>query len=238
MVGERTGLCGACYLNGGSQAIIVRLFHPIFADETERGKAEAAAKKVADAAKTAAGAATGNDAGKKAKEKADEARDEILNGTTTTSAEKQAAQEVAKLVAELPDDAKKEDVEKVADAAVVKASFNKVKLAIGDIKLEAAYEGSWGANLRALVDLENISDPKHKLFNLTVIDAQPDGGTERFLNLSIANDSPRPIDKVLEAESRLVRWDGKWPPATLPDLAKIKQAIADLAKEPLQKSTI
>ncbi len=30
------------YLNGGSQAVIVRLFHPSFADEAERGKAEAA----------------------------------------------------------------------------------------------------------------------------------------------------------------------------------------------------
>src|SRR6266508_274839 len=38
------------FLNGGSQGIIVRVFKPYFADEDERGKAEAAAQKVAAAA--------------------------------------------------------------------------------------------------------------------------------------------------------------------------------------------
>lgn len=223
------------YLNGGSQAIVVRLFHPLFKNEAERTEAETAANEVANAAKAAATAATANDAGKKAKEKADEARDKILTppagSPARTAAEKQAAKEVAKLIAELPDDAKKEDVEKIADAAVVKASsFDKVKLPIGNIKLEAAYEGSWGANLRAVVDLDNISDSN--LFNLTVTDASPGGTSERFLNLSIAGDSPRRIDKVLESESRLVRWDGDWPPATLPDIAAIAKAIKDVKEAP------
>src|SRR5262244_368891 len=42
------------FLNGGSQGIFVRLFHSPFANEAERAKAEAAAKRVADKAKAAA----------------------------------------------------------------------------------------------------------------------------------------------------------------------------------------
>ncbi len=222
------------YLNGGSQAIIVRLFHPLFKDDTERGQAEAAAKEVADAAKAAADAAPANEAGKKARDKANEIRDKIVNpspgGPERTPAAKQAAKEVAELIGKVANDAKPEDVAKVAVAAVIKtSSFNKAKLSFGNIKLEAAYEGAWGANLRARIDLDNITDPN--LFNLTVADTGLGGGTERFLNLSIANDSPRRVDNVLKAESKLVKWDGdgKWPPATLPDLAKIKKSIEDLA---------
>jgi phage tail sheath protein FI len=48
------------YLNGGSQAIIVRLFHPFFATEAEREEAFEAAQSVADAANTAADAVSAN----------------------------------------------------------------------------------------------------------------------------------------------------------------------------------
>jgi len=210
------------YLNSGSQAIIVRLFHPAFTDEAERQKAEAAAKLVADAAKAAAD-------GAQAKAAANAKRDVVVADTTKTNGEKQAAREVAELIRKLADNAKQEDVVKVADAAVMKASsFSTAKLKVGDIKLVAAYEGSWSANLRAIVDLENITDPN--LFNLTVIDSSPGGSTERFLNLSIADGSPRRVDKVLETESRLVKWDGEWPPATLPNPMSIKNANKELAE--------
>ncbi len=210
------------YLNGGSQAIVVRLFHPIFNSEDERQKAETAAKAVADEAKAAAD-------GKAAKEAANAKQKDIDDDADKTPVEKQTAKEVAALIGKVADDATKEDVAKVADAAVIKASsLNKAKLSVGDIKLVAAYEGAWGANLRARVDVDDITDPN--LFNLTAVDAGTGGSSERFLNLSVANDSPRRIDKVLEAESKLVKWDGQWPPATLPDLAKIKKSIEDLAK--------
>src|SRR2546423_3340192 len=52
------------YLNGGSQAIIVRLFNPAFKSEEERAKAEAAATSVADAAKKAANGADAKTAAK------------------------------------------------------------------------------------------------------------------------------------------------------------------------------
>jgi phage tail sheath protein FI len=209
------------YLNGGSQAIIVRLFHSAFSDETERAKAEAAAKAVADAAKAAADVAT-------AKTAANTKRDEIKNDASKSAGEKQAAESVASAVNAVTGTATKADLDKVADAAVKKAaSFAKAKLTTGDIKLEAAYEGAWGANLRANVDLENISDPT--LLNLTVRDAAS-GTTERFLNLSVDANSPRRADKVLAAESRLVRWDDDWP-STPPDLEKLRKAAKELSDE-------
>ena len=211
------------YLNGGSQAIIVRLFHQLFQDETERGKAETAAKAVAEAAKAAAN-------GKEAKEAANTKQQEIDAVDGVTQIEQQAAKKVATLIGKVADDAEPDDVAKVADAAVIDASSNKdnARLSFGGINLIAAYEGAWGAGLRARVDLDNITDPK--LFNLTVTDTRPGGSTERFLNLSIANDSPRRVDNVLKSESKLVKWDGQWPPATLPDLAKIKESIEALAE--------
>lgn len=208
------------YLNGGSQAIIVRLFNPTFASEEERAKAEAAAKEVAEAAKAAADGAAAKAA---AKAKAD-----AINADNNKSAsEKQAAKVVNTLVAALADSAKKEEVATVADAALAIAAKPKAKLSVGDIMLEAAYEGEWGANLRATVNLDSIPDTSPDRFNLTVRD-DVSGASERYLNLSVDKDSPRRADKVLEAESKLVRWDGGWP-ATSPDLKKIRDAVKALA---------
>ena len=213
------------YLNGGSQAIIVRLFHLTFANEEEKKKAEDAAKAVADAAKGAAN-------GFVAKTQANAKKDEIKSDLQKTPAEKHAAETVAKEISTLADGASKNDVAKVADAAVVKATpQSKAKLSVDNIKLEAVYEGAWGANLRAMVDLDNIPESEPNLFNLTVQNAVPGGIIERFLNLSVADDSPRRIDRVLEAESKLVRWDGNWPPSSLPNLATIRQAVKELDEE-------
>jgi len=95
----------------------------------------------------------------------------------------------------------------------VAAVPSKSKVSAGGLKLEAAYEGKWGAHLRATVDTNVSGDvatsmglTKDDLFNLTVRDAGPSGVTERYLNVSYKN-SPRRVDKVLEAESKLVRWD-------------------------------
>jgi len=122
----------------------------------------------------------------------------------------------------------------------------KSKLTAGGATLEAASEGGWGSNLRATVDLDNISDEvalalgvaKADLFNLTVRDTAPGGVTERFLNLTV-EESARRIDRVLAAESSLVRWEGTLNPAPAiatgsdpvtaaeDELAKAKKTLAD-----------
>ena len=133
------------------------------------------------------------------------------------------------------------------------AKAAKTKPAAGPIKLEAAYEGAWGSYLRASADNEGVSAEvaqnmgvaKADLFNLTVRDSGPGGTTERFLNVT-GTDSPRRVDKVLAAESKLVRWDGALDAAASPpsdgsrrsstaqeNLGKAKKALADkLAADP------
>lgn len=210
------------YLNGGSQAIIVRLYHGAFATEADRKKAQDAAQAVADAA-------TGGDAAAAATAARTKA------ATYANEPEKSAADKVAKAAETeaAKAGATKDSVQNAAKATVAgAASRPKAKLAIDKVMLEAAYEGSWGANLRATVDLDNIPDSDANLFNLTVTDTAPGGSTERFLNLSTANDSSRRVDKVLETESKLVKWDGDWPPSQLPDPVAIRAAIKAVKDAP------
>ena len=112
------------------------------------------------------------------------------------------------------------------------AKASKSKVSAGGVKLEAAYEGAWGANLRASVDMESVSDEvalslgvtKTDLFNLAVLDAGPGGTSERFLNLTV-KESARLVDRVLKAESKLVRWDGTLDPSSPPTVAKDSDAV-------------
>ena len=118
----------------------------------------------------------------------------------------------------------------------------KSKLKVGDFTFEAAYKGAWGTNLRASIDLDVSNDvaagfglTKPDLFNLTVREVDATGATvsqEVIRNLSV-KDSPRRIDKVLQNQSRLLRWDGAFPPNPLPgvaanddDVTKAEKALA------------
>mgnify|MGYP003574663028 CR=1 FL=1 len=71
------------------------------------------------------------------------------------------------------------------------------------LHLVAASVGAWGNNLSATVD-HNTKDPADaNLFNFTV--TETDGGTEKFLNVSIASADARYVPRVLEQSSSLVR---------------------------------
>ena len=121
--------------------------------------------------------------------------------------------------------------------AGLNAKASKSKLVIGAFKLEAAYEGAWGENLRASIDT-NVSQEvatrmgltTTDLFNLTVSDTAAGGVTEVFRNISV-QPSPRRIDKVLAAESTLVRWDGAWLPNALPAIAAGDDAVTVAQKK-------
>jgi hypothetical protein len=86
---------------------------------------------------------------------------------------------------------------------------------ITNLTLEAASEGAWGNLLRARVDQRSATDPNMvavaarlgvtpaDVFDLTVRDGGT-GALETFLNLT-TKESARRADRVLAAESRLVR---------------------------------
>ena len=99
---------------------------------------------------------------------------------------------------------------KKPSSAAAKATYE-----ITNLTLEAASEGAWGNLLRARIDRKPTTDPNlvavatrfgvapADVFDLTVRDGGT-GAIETFLNLT-TKDSPRRADRVLVAESRLVR---------------------------------
>nr|WP_228536787.1 phage tail sheath C-terminal domain-containing protein [Nocardia sp. XZ_19_231] len=190
------------YLNGGSQAVIVRLFHPTFDTAADQEKAAAAAKATADAAVGADLAA----AAAAAKAKAD---------TYTADPDKSAANAVA-LAADTASKASGATVEKVtaaAKAAAEKAApVSKASLSIGSIALEAVSEGSWANALRARIDHDVAGPDSVNLFNISVRDGTT-RSVEVFRNVSVEPNHIRRLDKVLTNESNLVRVTGALPPA-------------------------
>lgn len=97
-----------------------------------------------------------------------------------------------------------------------------------DLILEAVSPGSWGNNLRAIIDHETKDklEQEPKLFNLTIQEAIGEEliASERFVNLSTNSADPRLVTKVLKEESALVRvrypaQDGHRPKLTVVDSA-------------------
>jgi uncharacterized protein len=71
---------------------------------------------------------------------------------------------------------------------------------------------------------------KTALFNMTVTEVGSGGvpvQVEQFRNLTVIA-SARQLNKVLALESRLVRWRGAFPPGTLPDIAALHTASAEI----------
>jgi phage tail sheath protein FI len=190
------------YLNGGGQAIIVRLYHPKFASKSDRDKAAKAATDTA----TAAGGADAAAAAAAAKGKAD---------TFLTEPEKSAAKVVADAANQAAGvaGATVPDVKKAADAAAAKAApINKATLNANGLLLDAKYEGTWGNALRVRVDDDVKGTDATNLFNLSVRDGMT-GQIEVFRNVSVVLGHKRQIDNVLKNESRLVQMTGSLPPA-------------------------
>jgi len=210
------------YLNGGSQAIIVRLFHPTFKTKPERDQAVTDATAGADAVIGAATAAAGQSGATKdsVAQAARAKADEIKNDAAASAAKKTAAdfvataaENAAKAASATPADVV-QAAQNAKNPAIGKAApVTKAALHVNGLELEAANEGSWGNLLRARIDY-NVKDPSDpNLFNLTV----RDGGTgqiESFRNVSAVSGHPRQVSKVLENESTLVRVAS--PPAARP----------------------
>jgi hypothetical protein len=199
------------YLNGGSQAIIVRLYH--VASEEEKAAAGTAAQSVAEAAAGVEGNAAAVAAAARAKANSVTAEP----GKAAADIVADAAEAAAK-VKDAPPAAVKTAA---TDAAAAIAGLpGKAQLKIGEITLEAVSVGSWGNNLRARVEgsvPKEVTDryglAEGEMFNLLVHDTAT-GVTERFMNVSV-KPSVRQLDKVLENDSNLVKVGGSMP-ATVP----------------------
>ncbi|MBX7167976.1 MAG: phage tail sheath subtilisin-like domain-containing protein [Pirellulales bacterium] len=214
------------FLNGGSDALIVRLFNPkdpqlkpqaTKGAELVAAAAENEANRTGDTPPTAASviakakdaipdtAGVAHDAGQQVYEA-------IKNNTTEPDAKKVAA--VAR-------NAVGPAVTSALDTAYTKTHAVIQGKAAGVVKwtMEAKYPGQWGNKLRVRVDdlvapaaAEQLKVTKEDLFNLEIRDTES-GAVERFRNLTVV-ESPRRVDRVLKAESNLIQMEC---PTTVPE---------------------
>lgn len=193
------------YRNGGSTAIIVRLFHGTFASPADRTAAAAAAAATAAAATGATAAAAAAAANTTA-------------GGYPTEPELSVAALVAAAAttASTAPGATAASVLAAAQAAALTATpADSASLDISGLTLQAKYPGAWGNSLRARVD-QNVTGPDAaNLFNLYVFDGTT-GAVETFRNVSVVPGHLGQVDKVLENASQLVTVPGALP-GTRPD---------------------
>lgn len=222
------------YLNGGSQAVIIRLFNPSFANPDDQADAQKYAKQVSDAIAGSKGAAPADVVADGQK-----AVDAVNKDTAASDAGKAAAAAVLAEAQRVAGDAKATvDTVKAAAQAALKGYNTKARLTVDTLTLEAASEGSWGNRLRASVDTKNITDALAKelgvatdaLFNLNIYDGDS-RVVERFMNLTVIAGA-RQVDKVLLNESALVRVAGG-PPSTPPKVTPAPAATPTPSKQPV-----
>jgi phage tail sheath protein FI len=220
------------YLNGGSQAIIVRLFAPtdaqqqaaLAAAQAEAGTAADAVIQAASDARDVGGATTDDNvatAAEGAVAAAGAVSPAALSAATTVAAAARGAVGAVPAATNAARNAVVTAAQGAKAPAVAAAAAavpsNRARLAVGDatagspvlLNLEAANEGAWGNKLRARIDYGVKTAPAN-LFNLTVTNTET-GQTEVFRNLSVDPSSPRRVDKVLAQESQMVRTRGAIP---------------------------
>jgi phage tail sheath protein FI len=187
------------YLNGGSQAIIVRLFHPFFASAADQQAALQAAQAAANAAATEAGVAgaTPQSVAAKARDSANNEADAGRKRAAGVVAD--AAEGAAGLANATPATVSTAATDAVAGAAPV----TKATIDAKGLQLVAVSEGRWGNRLRARID-HDVAGNSADLFNLSIRDDSA-GQTEVLRNVSVVAGHPRRVDRVLQNESNLMR---------------------------------
>jgi len=208
------------FANGGTQAVVVRLFTAAASAEAMAASAQVATKTQASTGADAAAVLTDAKAAAK----------EITDDNTKSQDEKDAATAVAKAAeVEAGKPAATPDTVKTAAADAAKAIADEAtpaaNLTEGKLALQAAGPGEWGNHLVVTVDKDNLSDEvaqryglekAESLFNLNVyvdptvesVDnkerptSPPD---ERIQNVSLyAGAGERRMDRVLARFSNLV----------------------------------
>lgn len=237
------------FMNGGSQAIVVRLFHPLFADDTARtgafeiakGKAQDAADAVETVANKAAALldATADDVADAAELEAAEIVANPLSSAAAIlaanalAAKARAAANASGATADSVKNAVADPVKAaiVEDAANEQAPITIAHLDVDTLKLTAANEGAWGNRLRARVD-HDVKLGDASLFNLAIKD-EATGLSEIHRNVSVSTMHARRVDKVLAGESQLAR--------AIPPAAGASRPVASAApiagKDPFDSAT-
>jgi phage tail sheath protein FI len=227
------------FLNGGGQAVMVRLFAPTFADEAARqaafDAAETEAQNAADAIVAAAqGAvdlpvATPADVAQAAQDAvaaAGAAGDAAMAAATAVAAAATGSVATAVALTDVRDAAQAAVAGAVLDAANAAAPVTRARIALaGGLELEAANEGAWGNNLRARVD-HDVPGGAGDLFNLSLRD-DATGQVEVFRNLSVEATHARRVDLVLANQSTLGRGFGP-----LPDTRPAANAVVPPGGDP------
>jgi len=220
------------YLNGGGQAIIVRLFHNVngqrskalIAANSTPGQIPAYITNITDHIRTEAIKSIENDSPEALLTEDDvKTIQSAINtavDTYTDASEKNLAADVGARIYQKADQYTGKPIKecKAAIVAVVNRTNNEWAGAIDPLKFEAANEGSWANSLGVRVTypdpavakeaiksqgLDKYNVTENDLFNI-IIRNNETGVTETFQNLTVT-DSPRRVTEVLENESKLLR---------------------------------
>lgn len=212
------------YLNGGSQALIIRLFNNPFLREAEN-TAKSAVTAVVAAVRTSTATEVAvliqeiRDAAQFDEEPGKTAADTIVQAAVTASEAEGATVESVKRAAtarSLSEDA----IDAGLKAATIRsAKANLIIPGSGEdaepLTLEAANPGKWGNNLQVVVNYTGIDSEvadryglaETNLFNLVVTEVDRLGNpkvVETIRNVTVVESSRR-LDRVLKEESQLVR---------------------------------
>jgi phage tail sheath protein FI len=111
---------------------------------------------------------------------------------------------------------------------------SRAMIRVGTVELVAASPGAWGNALTVEIDhATGVGDPEMDgaFFNLTVCDGGT-GRSERFTNVTLVENHVRSLDRVLEAESDLVRvrsgsMGGERPDATTAGALVVESPVND-----------
>ena len=214
------------YMNGGAQAVIVRLYHPSGKDTPPPMPPMPAV--------TVTEVATADGKGQTQNQLASGGQGQVSNQAATNTQNPSGAADQTKQPATSPTTVSTPTT--APSPAPITSATNAI-LTVGGLTLEARDPGTWSNNLIATIsspDVRNDTDAQSRyglnkadLFNLSVTDAKTQI-TEVFRNVTVHADSPQRVDQVLIINSNLVFAPGPLPQnVTIPSTGKVETQIKD-----------
>jgi phage tail sheath protein FI len=207
------------YMNGGAQAVIVRLYHPSGQD-TPPPMPPAPTVTVTEVPSINTQSQPAGQSG---------------SGTQSSPGSKGQSSTPASSSTNVP-------ATTTSTSPAITSTTNAV-LTVGGLTLESRDPGTWGNNLTVNITNPDVRDDndaqsryglnKADLFNLAVTDAKTHT-TETFRNVTVHADSPQRVDAVLATSSNLVFVPGPLPQSvTVPSTGKV-EAAAQIKDDGLQ----